>query len=64
MPRKVAEVLMDIKPGLLATDNFQHWDPWRPLVVETARRVHEFTGGTFVMPMTADLQCVALPEAG
>lgn len=43
---------MDIKPGLAATDNFQHWDPWRPLVVETARRVHEFTGGTLVMPMT------------
>lgn len=49
---KVGEVLMDIKPGLPITDNFQHWDPWRPLVVETARRVHEFTGGTLVMPMT------------
>lgn len=49
---KVGEVLMDIKPGLPATDNFQHWAPWRPLVVETARRVLEFTGGTLVMPMT------------
>ncbi|GGI00130.1 ATP-binding protein [Arthrobacter liuii] len=49
---KVGEVLMDIKPGLPVTDNFQHWDPWRPLVIETARRVHEFTGGTLVMPMT------------
>ncbi len=49
---KVGEVLMDIKPGLPATDNFQHWDPWRPLVVETARRVHEYTGGILVMPMT------------
>ena len=34
---KVGETLMDIKPGLPATDNFQHWPPWRPLVVETAR---------------------------
>jgi len=49
---KVGEVLMDIKPGLPATDNFQHWAPWRPLVVETARRVYEYTGGTLVMPMT------------
>ncbi|MGT2462534.1 hypothetical protein [Sinomonas atrocyanea] len=49
---KVGEVLMDITPGLPATDNFQHWEPWRPLVVETARRVLEFTGGKLVMPMT------------
>lgn len=49
---KVGETLMDIKPGLPATDNFQHWSPWRPLVVETARRVIEYTGGTLVMPMT------------
>src|SRR6478609_639895 len=49
---KVGEVLMDIKPGLPATDNFQHWEPWRPLVVETARRVLEYTGGTLVVPMT------------
>jgi len=49
---KVGEVLMDVKPGLPATDNFQHWDPWRPLVVETARRIQQYTGGTLVMPMT------------
>ncbi|MBR7833226.1 AAA family ATPase [Actinospica durhamensis] len=49
---KVGETLMDIKPGLPDTDNFQHWDPWRPLVVETARRVLDYTGGTLVMPMT------------
>ncbi|MBB6406907.1 AAA family ATPase [Arthrobacter sp. AZCC_0090] len=45
---KVGEVLMDIKPGLPATDNFQHWEPWWTLVVETARRVLEYTGGTLV----------------
>ncbi|MFI0192851.1 ATP-binding protein [Streptomyces sp. NPDC017082] len=49
---KVGETLMDIEPGLPATDNFQHWPPWRPLVVETARRVLDYTGGTLVMPMT------------
>lgn len=43
---------MDIKPGLPSTDNFQHWEPWRPLVVETAYRVLDYTGGTLVMPMT------------
>ncbi|NUV58115.1 AAA family ATPase [Streptomyces sp. CAI-85] len=49
---KVGETLMDIEPGLPQTDNFQHWPPWRPLVVETARCVLEYTGGTLVMPMT------------
>ncbi|MCI3272074.1 AAA family ATPase [Streptomyces cylindrosporus] len=51
---KVGETLMDIKPGLPGpgADNFQHWPPWRQLVVETARRVLEFTGGTLVVPMT------------
>src|SRR4051812_30613971 len=43
---------MDITPGLPGTDNFQHWPPWRQLVVETARRVLEYTGGTLVVPMT------------
>ncbi|WP_328718723.1 AAA family ATPase [Streptomyces sp. NBC_00247] len=49
---KVGETLMDIEPGLPALDNFQHWPPWRPLVVETARHVLDYTGGTLVMPMT------------
>jgi hypothetical protein len=49
---KVGVTLMDISPGLPETDNFQHWPPWRPLVVETARRVLDYTGGTLVMPMT------------
>ena len=49
---KVGETLMDVRPGLPETDNFQHWPPWRPLVVETARRILDFTGGTLVMPMT------------
>ncbi|GAB3521725.1 DEAD/DEAH box helicase family protein [Arthrobacter monumenti] len=49
---KVGETLMDITPGLPMTDNFQHWQPWRPLVVETARRILDYTGGTLIMPMT------------
>ncbi|MFG3346065.1 AAA family ATPase [Streptomyces sp. NPDC048018] len=49
---KVGETLMDIRPGLPETDNFQNWPPWRPLVVETARRVLDYTGGTLVVPMT------------
>jgi hypothetical protein len=49
---KVGETLMDIRPGLPTTDNFQHWPPWRSLVVETARQVLDYTGGTLVVPMT------------
>ncbi|MBM7802449.1 adenylate kinase [Curtobacterium luteum] len=49
---KVGETLMDVSPSLPWTGNFQDWDPWRPLVVETARRVLDFAGGTLVMPMT------------
>jgi hypothetical protein len=43
---------MDVYPALPKTDNFQHWPPWRPLVVETARRILDYTGGALVMPMT------------
>ena len=49
---KVGEMLMDVHPGLPETDNFQHWPPWRPLVVETARHILDYTGGTLIMPMT------------
>ena len=49
---KVGETLMDVHPGLPETENFQHWPPWRPLVVETARRIIDYTGGTLIMPMT------------
>lgn len=53
---KVGETLMDVSPGLPATDNFQHWPPWRALVVETARHVLAYAGGTLVMPMTVLVQ--------
>jgi len=48
----VGELLMHIEPGLPETNNFQHWPPWRPLVVETARRLVEYTGSPLVVPMT------------
>jgi energy-coupling factor transporter ATP-binding protein EcfA2 len=48
----VGEMLMNITPGLPETDNFQHWPPWRPLVVETACRILDYTGGVLVIPMT------------
>ena len=48
----LGEALMSVTPRLSETDNFQHWPPWRPLVVETARRILDYTGGTLVMPMT------------
>lgn len=34
------------------TENSQNWPPWRQLVVDTARRILEYTGGSLVMPMT------------
>ncbi|MDP4332101.1 AAA family ATPase [Curtobacterium sp. A7_M15] len=51
-PEKVGETLMDVTPSLPDSGDFQHWDPWRPLVVETARQVLAFAGGTLVMPQT------------
>lgn len=48
----VGEMLMHVQPGLPETDNFQHWPPWRSLVVETARRLVEYTGGPLIVPMT------------
>ncbi|QRP49596.1 AAA family ATPase [Amycolatopsis sp. FDAARGOS 1241] len=67
---KVGETLMDIRPGLPETDNFQHWPPWRPLVVETASRVLDYTGGTLVIPMTVLVEqywreiCTGLAQRG
>ena len=33
-------------------DDFQEWDPWRGLVVETAARVLDYAGGTLVIPQS------------
>lgn len=45
---KVGETLMDVSPALPSTGNFQDWPPWRPLVVETARRLLESGFGTWM----------------
>jgi hypothetical protein len=36
--------------------DFQDWRPWRPLVVETARQVLDYVGGTLVIPQTVLVQ--------
>ncbi|MGW8430085.1 AAA family ATPase [Curtobacterium citreum] len=51
-PEKIGEVLMDVRPPLPDHGDFQHWDPWRPLVVETATRLLDHVGGTLVLPQT------------
>jgi len=38
--------------GLPALGDFQHWPPWRALVVDTARQVLDYVGGTLVIPRT------------
>jgi hypothetical protein len=48
---RVGELLAPILAGVPCYD-FQEWDPWRGLVVETAARVLDFVGGTLVVPQT------------
>ncbi|MEU6713539.1 ATP-binding protein [Nonomuraea sp. NPDC046802] len=38
--------------GLPRVGDFQHWDPWRPLVVQTARHLLDYLGGVLVIPQT------------
>lgn len=49
---KIGAVLMDISPSLPWTGNFQDWRPWRELVVDTVRRVLDYSQGPLIMPMT------------
>jgi hypothetical protein len=39
-------------PGLPQLGDFQHWPPWRGLVVETACQVLDYVGGVLVIPQT------------
>jgi AAA domain len=48
---QVGQLLRHI-PGLPALGDFQHWPPWRGLVVETARQVLDYVGGSLVVPQT------------
>lgn len=50
-----AETVGDLLAPILSDvpcEDFQEWDPWRGLVVETAARVLDFVGGTLVLPQT------------
>jgi hypothetical protein len=38
--------------GLPEVTDFQHWTPWRGLVVDTAVRLLDYVGGTLVIPQT------------
>jgi hypothetical protein len=48
---QVGYMLRHVK-GLPAQGNFQHWRPWRGLVVDTATRLLDHLGGTLVIPQT------------
>jgi hypothetical protein len=48
---RVGELLVPILEGV-PCDDFQEWDPWRGLVMETAARVLDYVGGTLIIPQT------------
>jgi hypothetical protein len=48
---RVGELLAPILAGV-PCDDFQEWDPWRGLVVETAARVLDYVGGTLIIPQS------------
>lgn len=50
-PEQVGHLLahVDRLPGVA---DFQHWPPWRHLVVETAAQLLRYVGGTLVVPQT------------
>ncbi|GII31163.1 ATP-binding protein [Planotetraspora mira] len=50
-PEQVGFMLRHIS-GLPEVGDFQHWRPWRGLVVETASQVLKYVGGVLVMPQS------------
>lgn len=52
---RVGELLVPILEDVPCND-FQEWDPWRALVVETAARVLGYVGGTLVVPQSVLVQ--------
>lgn len=52
---RVGELLAPILAGVPCND-FQEWDPWRALVVETAARVLDYVGGTLIIPQSVLVQ--------
>ncbi|MDX3099897.1 ATP-binding protein [Nonomuraea angiospora] len=50
-PEQVGFMLQTVS-DLPRVGDFQHWTPWRGLVVETAARLLDYVGGALVMPQT------------
>ncbi|MBF8189733.1 ATP-binding protein [Nonomuraea sp. K274] len=50
-PEQVGYLLQTVS-GLPPVGDFQHWTPWRHLVVETAAQLLDYVGGVLVMPQT------------
>ncbi|WP_431931062.1 ATP-binding protein [Nonomuraea jabiensis] len=48
-PEQVGSMLRTVS-DLPRVGDFQHWTPWRGLVVETAARLLDYVGGALVMP--------------
>lgn len=48
---RVGELLTPILADVPCND-FQEWDPWRTLVVDTAARVLGYVGGTLIIPQS------------
>ncbi|MEW1925480.1 AAA family ATPase [Streptomyces sp. NPDC088360] len=49
---EVGYMLHHVLGPLQEEADFQHWPPWRRLVVETARQLIAYTGDTLVVPQT------------
>ncbi|WP_433436166.1 ATP-binding protein [Nonomuraea sp. CA-141351] len=50
-PEQVGMMLQTVS-DMPPVGDFQHWNPWRALVVETAVRLLDYLGGVLVMPQT------------
>ncbi|MFG1957314.1 ATP-binding protein [Nonomuraea sp. NPDC049028] len=50
-PEQVGYLLQTVS-DLPSLGDFQHWRPWRGLVVETAAQLLDYVGGVLVMPQT------------
>ncbi|MGW0902143.1 AAA family ATPase [Streptomyces sp. NPDC002853] len=49
---EVGYMLHHVLGPLQEEADFQHWPPWRALVVDTARHLLAYKGGTLVIPQT------------
>lgn len=54
-PEQVGHMLSHVE-RLPELGDFQHWPPWRRLVVETAGQLLTYVGGTLIVPQTLLVQ--------